>query len=105
MPVRVKRFYSAVRMITAYKGTIDSCDEISGELSGFNGEQPKLEMRIGGCIRKLDDDKETACNDAALDFLDSTAQLQIAASARFRMQRWPVDTPVSCAAARAMNYD
>ncbi|HET8936769.1 MAG TPA: calcium-binding EGF-like domain-containing protein [Polyangiales bacterium] len=104
VPVRVKRFYSAVRMITAYRGTISSCDEISGELLGNNGEPPKLEMRIGGCIRKLDE-QETACNDTAIDFLDSTAQLQIAASARFRMQRWPADTPVSCAAARAMTYD
>jgi len=44
-------------------------------------------------------------DDTAIDFLDSTAQLQIAASAHFRMQRWPADTPVSCAAARAMTYD
>lgn len=103
-PVRVKRFYSALRMVTAYKGTITSCDEISGELLGLNGEQPKLEMRVGGCIRALDD-KETACNEAAVDFLDSTAQLQIAARARFRMQRWPSDAAVSCAAARALAYN
>jgi hypothetical protein len=104
VPVRVKRFYSALRMITAYKGKISSCDAISGELLGQDGKQLKLEMRVGGCIRTLDQ-KETACNEAAVDFLDSAVQLEISAKARFRMQRWPKDTPVSCAAARAFEFD
>jgi hypothetical protein len=104
VPVRVKRFYSAVRMITAYRGNLSSCNKIAGELLGDKGEEPKLEMRVGGCIRKLND-KETACNEAAVDFLDSSSQLQIAANAHFQMQRWPSDTPVSCAAARALPYD
>jgi hypothetical protein len=104
VPVRVKRFYSALRIITGYKGKVSSCDEISGQLLGRAGEPLKLEARIGGCIRTLDQ-KETACNEAAVDSLDSAAQPEIAASARFQMRRWPKETPVSCAAARALTYD
>jgi hypothetical protein len=102
--VRVKRFYSAFRMISAYKGTLSSCDSITGDIVGPQGDAIKLDVRVGGCIR-AHGGEDTACNDAAVNFLDSAAKLETAAEARFMLKRWPSDTAVSCSAARALAYD
>jgi hypothetical protein len=102
--VRVKRFYSAFRMIAAYQGTLSSCDAINGNIVGPEGAAIKMDVRIGGCIR-AHGDSDTACNDAAINFLDSAAKMDTAAEARFMLKRWPSDTAVSCSAARALTYD
>ena len=102
--VRVKRFFTAYRVISAYKGTLSSCDAITGEIVGPEGAEIKMDVRVGGCIRAHGED-DTACNDAAIDFLDTAAKLQTTAEARFMLKRWPGDTAVSCNAARALAYE
>jgi hypothetical protein len=104
MPVRVKRFYSAFRAIASYKGTLVSCDEMSGKILGQDSEQLTLDMRVGGCIR-AHEQAETACSDSAIEFLDTAAQLQRTATATFQLKRWPSDAAVSCSAARALAYE
>jgi hypothetical protein len=102
--VRVKRFFSASRVISAYKGTLSSCDAISGDIVGPNGGPIKMDVRVGGCIR-AHADRDTACNDAAVEFLDNGAKLETTAETKFMLKRWPSDTAVSCAAARALAYE
>jgi hypothetical protein len=104
VPVRVKRFFSAFRVLSSFRGKLDSCDEISGDIYGRDGNTVRMEARIGGCIRTHGDD-ETACNDSAIEFLDTAAQWDVSSEASFRAKRLPADAAVSCAAARAMAYD
>lgn len=102
--VRVKRFFTASRVIASYRGTLTSCDTISGEIVGPDGAALKNEIRVGGCIRAYGE-TDTACNDAAVDFLDTAVKLQTTAKARFLLKRWPSDTAISCNAARALAYE
>jgi hypothetical protein len=104
VPIRVKRFYTASRIVSAYRGKIASCDKIAGDITGV-GEQPvQLEARIGGCIRQ-NADSETACSTPAIDFMDGAVQSDKAMSSSFILKRWPSDLPVTCSAARSFNYD
>lgn len=103
VPLRIKRFYSATRVVGAYQGTITSCDEVEGEIHGPDGEPLQIEMRVGGCMR-ASEDGETACPPSAVEFLDS-AQPQVAVRASFKLKRWPNDAPVSCAAARSFPFE
>jgi len=103
-PVRVKRYYTASRVIAALSGSVVSCDQIVGKLIGPEQKPIQLEMRVGGCVRELDSD-ETACPPSALRFLDDSAKPQAVDSAAFELRRWPSDLPVSCAGARTLSYD
>jgi hypothetical protein len=103
-PVRIKRLYIASRVISAYKGSITSCDQIAGDIVGPNGAQIVLEGRVGGCIREHGD-TETACANSAVDFLDNAAMAETVQHATFLLKRWPSDIPVSCSQARAFSFD
>jgi hypothetical protein len=103
MPIRIKRFYTASRVISALKGTINSCDDISGDVIGPNNGKPQLDGRTGGCLR-MNGTGEVDCSATTVDFVDTTsADGQEIASATFKAKR--VTTPVTCAMVRAVNYD
>jgi len=103
-PVRIKRFYTAARVISAYKGTIDSCDAISGSVTGPDNGKPHLDGRTGGCLRTTSTG-EVDCPSAAVDFVDTGPPNngQEIINATFRAKR--VATPVTCAMIRALDYD
>jgi hypothetical protein len=103
LPVRVKRMYTASRVISAYKGKIDSCDAMSGDIVGIGGGKLQLEARIGGCIRTSGDD-ETACTSTSIDFIDSAAESQNVDSASFVIKRMPSDVDATCANVRAFSF-
>src|SRR5262249_33549596 len=67
-PIRVKRIYTASRVISAYKGKINSCDQYSGNIVGPDNGKIQLDARIGGCVRTAGD-AETACPSPAIDFI------------------------------------
>jgi hypothetical protein len=102
--VRVKRFYSAFRAVSAYKGTLDSCDQISGDVVGKDAATVKLEMRIGGCIRQHADG-ETTCPDSSIDFLDTAVTTQTQTRATFTLKRLPSADAASCSAVRGLSYE
>ncbi|MET0384912.1 MAG: hypothetical protein ABW321_03085 [Polyangiales bacterium] len=104
VPLRVKRFYTAARVTSAYKGALTSCDEIEGEIVGPNGGPPLLEARVGGCIRE-NGEGETACPNPAIEFIDSAAQSETVQGSSFLLKRWPSDLPVTCSNARSFSYD
>jgi hypothetical protein len=104
VPIRMKRFYTASRVISSFKGAVMSCDEIAGDVLGRNGDTVELEARVGGCVRALNDG-ETACSDAAVDFIDAAAQSETVVNTHFKLKRWPSDLPVSCSAARSFDFD
>jgi hypothetical protein len=101
-PVRVKRFYTASRVISGYSGTIDSCDQVSGDLIGPNAGPVKLDGRIGGCVR-TNGSGETACPDTVIDFLDAGASSQGGVKGYFKAKRVAADA--TCATVRATNFD
>jgi hypothetical protein len=102
--VRVKRYYSAFRSVSAYKGKLDSCDQISGEIVGKGGAPVHLDMRIGGCIRQHQDG-ETACADSAIDFLDKAVASEAQLHATFKLVRLPSDAAASCSTVRGLAYE
>jgi len=104
VPIRVKRFYTASRVISRYKGAIMSCDEIAGDILGRDDDTVELEARIGGCVRQLSD-SETACSTAGVDFIDGAAQSERVVGSTFLMKRWPGDVEVSCAGARSFRFE
>jgi hypothetical protein len=103
-PIRVKRMYTASRVISAYKGKINSCDQYSGNIVGPDNGKIQLEARVGGCVR-TSGTGETACSSPAIDFIDQAAQNQTVVSATFLIKRMPSDVPATCASVRSFNFD
>ena len=98
---RIKRFSSANRVISALEGTIDSCNEVSGNVVGPSNGLSRIEGIIGGCIRD-NNGGDAACSSAVLDFLGGGDQSQDIQSATFTMQR--VADTVTCEQIRGMNF-
>lgn len=103
-PVRIKRYFTASRVISAYKGTLLSCDRMAGEIVGPDESPLQLEVRVGGCIREHQSG-DTACPESAVRYLDEASTTHPADRASFELRRWPSDLAVSCEAARTMSYD
>jgi len=103
-PLRIKRFYTASRIISAYEGTITSCNEISGKLTGPDAGKLQLDGRVGGCIRTNGSD-ETACPDAVIDSFDQTPQQSSVDAASFTVRRLTGTSAVTCATVRAFDFD
>lgn len=100
---RIKRVYTASRVITALRGALDSCEVIRGSVVGPNDGQAQVDARIGGCVR-VDGDAERACSTGPIDFLDDDeAQRQRVASGRFIMRR--VADDITCAEVRTLAFD
>jgi hypothetical protein len=103
-PVRIKRFYTASRVISGYSGKIDSCDQISGDLTGPNNGKVQLDGRIGGCVR-TNGSSETACPASVIDFLDAAASSQGNVNGSFKVKRILNPAEATCAMVRATNFD
>jgi len=99
---RVKRIYSANRVINKYVGKFDSCDSISGDIVGraSDGSQ-SIEAVVGGCVR-LEGSGEAGCSSALVDFFASDQGSQDLPPGKFQMRRAP-DT-ITCAQARAFDF-
>jgi hypothetical protein len=98
---RVKRIYSANRAITAQRGTIVSCDRITGEVYGPNsGDNIKIESVVGGCTR-VEGGGETACNSTLVNFF-SGESAQEGPPAKIEIRRAPDD--ITCAGARTFQF-
>jgi hypothetical protein len=104
LPARIQRFYAATRVISAFNGTINSCDDISGSITGPDNGKPQLDGRTGGCLRATSSG-EADCSATAIDFVDTAPPNngQEIVNASFRTKR--VATPVTCAMVRELSYD
>jgi hypothetical protein len=98
---RIKRFSSANRAISELDGTLQSCNEISGNVTGPDNGRAHLDTRIGSCVR-VDGDGEVACSSGLLDFLDSSAAPSAIESQTFKMKR--VADTTSCAEVRGLSF-
>jgi len=78
---RVTRIFSANRVISELTGTIDSCDQLSGQVDNI-----QLDSRIQGCVYQTDSG-EAACDDNAVKSLDSQAASYEVLGSSFVMQR------------------
>ncbi|HKU42894.1 MAG TPA: hypothetical protein VJR89_32265, partial [Polyangiales bacterium] len=98
---RIKRFYSANRIISVFKGKIDSCDAMSGNIEGPNGGLSRIDAVIGGCAR-VNGDGETACSSSLVDFFDNAEQSQDVQSQTFQFKR--VSDSITCEQVRSMTW-
>jgi hypothetical protein len=98
---RVKRFFSANRAISGLSGTINSCDDITGEITGPDNGHVHFDTRIGGCLR-ANGDADTACSKSIVDFLDANNAPNEISANPFVMKR--VADDVTCAQVRAMPF-
>lgn len=83
---RIKRVFSAQRMTLAYEGKIDSCDALSGSVTGPADGKPRVEQRVGGCVR-VNGDNESACSTTTFELLDQQQSSQALVEAKFKMKR------------------
>jgi hypothetical protein len=98
---RIKRVFTGQRATLAYDGKIDSCDVITGEVTGPDNGQLKLDTRVGGCVRVNGSD-ESVCAAGAVDFLDQQPQTQNLSDAKFTIKR--LADGASCADVRTASY-
>jgi hypothetical protein len=98
---RIKRFFTAQRARLAYDGKIDSCDVITGAVTGPDNGQLKLDTRVAGCVR-VNGSGESACAAGAVDFLDQQPQTQNLSDTKFTIKR--LADGVTCADVRAASY-
>jgi hypothetical protein len=101
---RVTRLWSANRTISGFEGTIKSCDQIDGLMTGPDNGQPHLDTRIAGCQRLGGNGEPavTACSAALVDSLDSTQTANQTLPSPIIMKR--VADNIDCAAVRALEY-
>lgn len=102
-PVRIKRMGTASRVIMGYKGSVVSCDQISGDIVGPGaGNTIQADARIGSCVR-TNGSGEGGCSDSAIDFLDTQPQTQKTTSAKFVIKR--ANANPTCKDIVNLNYD
>jgi hypothetical protein len=100
---RIKRVFTATRTISALRGTIDSCDQLSGQLVGQNPDGGiRINALIGGCVRVEDPDAEAGCSPAVLDFLQGAGTARELPPGKFVMRR--VSDTITCEQVRAMVF-
>jgi hypothetical protein len=101
-PRRIKRFSSANRAISELDGTLQSCNEISGNVTGPDSGHAHLDSRIGSCVRVDANSGEVACNTGLLDFLDASQAPSAFEGQTFNMKR--VDATITCEQVRALSF-
>lgn len=67
---RIKRMHTAQRSTFELHGQLESCDRISGELTGANGGKATTDALFGGCVA-VNGSGESACSPALLDTAES----------------------------------
>jgi hypothetical protein len=97
-PRRVKQFSSAHRAISELDGTIVSCNDISGNITGPDNGHVHFDIRIGNCVRSDD----MACSASMLDFLDANQAPNAVSSHTFSMKR--VADNITCEQVRALSF-
>lgn len=101
---RVKRFYTASRVIDVMRGKLDSCDGFSGDVRGPNdSDVAKSDGTVGGCVR-VNGDGEAACSSQILDFIggEGASATQMTNSSKYTFKR--VADNISCADVRGMSF-
>jgi YD repeat-containing protein len=103
---RVKRVYTASRIISSLSGTITSCDStgatlIEGTVGGPDNGEPEGYARVGGCVQ-VNGTGEINCSSTLANEYDGENQSQHVSSASFVMMR--VASTVTCADVRAMTF-
>ena len=100
---RIKRFSSANRVVSAFDGKLDSCDAISGNVTGPDDGRVHFDIRIGNCVRvDLNGANEAACNASLIDNLDTTQTPNQVDADTFVMKR--VANNITCKEVRALTY-
>jgi hypothetical protein len=105
---RIKGLYSAQRVRLEFHGALETCDRISGMLTGPKAAKLQLDAVLGGCTM-VSGSGESACPSSLLDSAESsgsggaaTGGLEMGAGS-FVLARIPDGT--TCAQVRAMNLD
>jgi hypothetical protein len=103
-PRRIKRFSSANRTVSELDGTIQSCDEITGNVTGPTEGGARVDVRIGSCVRvdAESDSGEAACSNSVLSFLDATQVNNTFDAQTFIMKR--VAEGTTCEQVRALTF-
>jgi YD repeat-containing protein len=108
---RVKRMYTAQRVISSMSGTITSCDStgatlIQGTLGGPDNGQVQANVRVGGCVRVAAEADggtgELDCDSTLTNEYDGQSQSQHVSGGTFVIKR--VANTITCAQARTMTY-
>ena len=100
---RVKRMYAGQRLIMELRGKLDSCDRVSGEVTGPKGGKLELENKVGGCVTASGSD-EAPCPASVVDLFDSMSGAKLSVqSGTFSMVR--IDAAASCADVRAAKFE
>jgi len=103
---RVKRTYTAQRIISSMSGTITSCDAsgaevISGTLGGPDSGFPEANGRVGGCVR-VNGTGEIDCSSTLSSEYDGESQAQHVVNATFILKR--VTAGTTCTTVRGMAF-
>jgi hypothetical protein len=89
---RVKRFNTASRVISELNGTLQSCDMITGDVTGPVDGEMRNDLRLEGCTRCTGSTSSASCTDAncgqaIVDFFDDAEQQQQVDDASFHIER------------------
>lgn len=103
-PVRISKMHTGTRLIQSYQGTITSCDEYGGNLGGPVNGKPRLDIRVGSCMR-VNGNSETNCSARSVDTLDGTEQSQEIVNSTFKAKRMAGSGEITCADVRAVDFD
>ena len=104
--VRVKRLYSAQRVISSLSGTINTCDStgvtlIEGTVGGPDNGQAHVDGRVGGCVR-VNGAGESNCDTTLTNDYDGQSQTEHITSGSFIIKRVPNTT--TCANVQTMSF-
>jgi hypothetical protein len=99
---RIKRVFAAQRAIAAFEGKVDSCDQISGAVTGPDNGVSHIDGRVVGCVR-VNGNGEAACAAGAIDFLDQQPQTQQITEPTFKLKR--LAAAASCQDVVSATYD
>jgi hypothetical protein len=86
-------------VISAFDGTLMSCDLASGNVTGPNGGELQQDLRFYGCV---DNSPDSSCGETLIDFYDNESQVQQVEGATFVMRR--VANSITCDQVRAMTF-
>jgi hypothetical protein len=104
---RVKRLYTASRVISSMSGTISSCNAtgatlIQGTIGGPDSGQAHIDGRVGGCVRVSGTSGEANCSATLTNMYDGQGQTEHITSGSFIIKR--VANTVTCDQVRAMTF-
>ncbi len=102
---RVKRLYTASRVVSSMSGTVSSCGAggtvIQGTVGGPDSGQAHIDGRVGGCV-KVSGTGEADCSAALANDYDGQSQTEHITSGSFILKH--VDSTTTCAQVRAMTF-